>query len=1117
MNSIPDKKIERHRFALKILHVMRFYLLFLILSVTQVFGSATYSQSATLTLQMNNTTIENVLNRIEEQTEFRFLYNKKIVDVEHKVNVSATNGSITDVLDNLFKDAGISYAISDRQIVLNKKEAFMSVQQSNRITGVVTDTNGDPIIGANVIEKGTTNGIISDLDGKFSINVNAGAVLQISYIGYMSREITVKDQSFLSIKLSEDTQALSEVIVVGYGVQRKVTTTGAVTKLEGDELNKMTVVNVTKALQGLSPGITIVDRGGAPGSDDPEIYLRGVGTTGNAKPLVLVDGIEMSLSQIPSSEIDNISVLKDAASASIYGSRAAHGVILVTTKRGKEGKVKLSYDGSIGFQDRAVKAKQVSSREYMTMVNEALVNAGGVNKFSEEDMLMTEKGSDLYGHAYVDYPNKVFSSNYITQHTLNLTGGSEVGRYLVSFDYLDQPGLTENTEYKRYGYRVNTDLNIGKMLKVSSDVTYRHIDRLWPEGLGDAQYRAWSMSPTTPVKYENGDYALDSQNLNPVSYTDLNVVGEDRYNNDVVYGQVKADFEPVKDLVFTGMASLNGSWDRRKVHYKNHKYYNEVGELITQRNNPNGVKDERNNSYQMTLRFLANYKKRFAERHDLALLYGMEQISYRNYYSMARRNDLISDELPDVTLGSAGNQFAEGYPERWGINSFFGRVNYGFMDKYLFEANIRTDGSSRFAKGNKWGVFPSFSAAWRLSEEGFIKNLGFIDNLKLRASWGQTGNERIDAFMYMPQYTTEKVSNSEKVIMDGNLVTSVFQKQMANPNVTWETVEQTNIGLDFGFLDNSIYGELDWYTKDTKDILLALGIPKFIGLDAPEQNAGIVRNSGIETMVGYRKTFGDVTFNTSVNFAYNKNRWIDRGGDDDNIDGWKIQRVGSSLNAFYIYEADGLIANEKELEEYKAKYKSDPRGMSDLHAGDVKLVDANKDGTIDPDDRQVFTSNIPKFTYGWNIGAEYKGFDLTLLFQGSSGANRFMYGEWIEGPSYETYTGIHFRDRWTEENQNGNAKMPRLEAANNRNASTYNSFFLQKVNYLRLKNAQLGYTFANNLTDKLRVSKLRLYVSGSNLFTISSMDQGLDPEADSGRMTAFPPLRIINFGVNIVF
>lgn len=1111
MNFCSDNKTVRPDMAVKILRIMRFYLLFLVLSVASAFASTSYSQSTSLTLQLNNTPIEDVLNRIEEQTEFRFLYNKKIVNVERKVNVAVEGKSISEVLDNLFKNAGISYTISDRQIVLNKKESLTSAQQSNRVTGVVTDEYGDPIIGANVIEKGTTNGIITDLDGKFTINVNPGAVLQFSYIGYMTREITVKDQSVLSIKLSEDTQALNEVVVVGYGVQRKVTTTGAVTKLEGDDLNKMTVVNVTKALQGMSPGITIVDRGGAPGSDDPEIYLRGVGTTGNANPLVLVDGIEMSLSQIPSSEIDNISVLKDAASASIYGSRAAHGVILVTTKRGKEGKVRLSYDGSIGFQDRAVKAEQVSAREYMTMVNESLINAGGVSKYTEDDILATERGSDPFNHSFTNWPDQVYKSNYITQHTLNLNGGSEVGRYLVSFDYLDQPGLTENTEYKRYSYRVNTDLNIGKMLKVSSDMTFRHIDRLWPEGLGDAQYNAWSMQPTTPNKYENGDYVLDKQNRSALSYTDLNVVGEDRYNMDAVYGQVKADFEPIKDLIFTGMVSLNGNWDRRKIHYKNHKYYNEAGELITQRNNPNSVKDERNNSYQMTMRFLANYKKRFGDDHDLAFLYGMEQISFRKYYSMAQRKDLISDALPDVSLGSAGSQFAEGRPTKWGINSYFGRINYGFRDKYLFEANIRADGSSRFAKGHKWGVFPSFSAAWRISEEGFMKNLGFVDNLKLRASWGQTGNERIDAFMFLPQY------NTANVVMNGSLVSAVYQKKMANPDVTWETVEQTNVGLDFAFLNNSLYGEIDWYTKDTKDILLALGIPKFIGLDAPEQNAGVVRNSGIETMLGFRKTFGEVTFNTSVNLAYNKNEWIDRGGDDKNISGYTIQHLGSALNSFFIYEADGLIANEKELEEYRAKYKSDPRGMSDLHAGDVKLVDSNGDGTIDPDDRQIFTSNIPKFTYGLNIGGEYKGFDVSLLFQGSSGANRMMYGEWIEGPSYEAFTGVHFRDRWTEENQDGNAKMPRLEAANNRNASTYNSFFLKKVNYLRLKNVQVGYTFPSSIVDKLHLTKLRLYVSGSNLFTFSSMDKGLDPEAKSDRINAFPPLRIMNFGVNVIF
>ena len=1070
--------------------------------------------SQKITLQGDNLSVKDYLNTIEKQTDYLFIYDAG-VNVNKRISVNMVGKSIKEVLDNLSTQLGLNYSQKGSYIVLSsykaKETSAPVIAQKKTITGVVTDDLGEPIIGANVIEKGTTNGIITDIDGKFTLEVAPGAVVQVSYIGYNTQEVKVGNQSTLAIQLVEDTQALSEVVVVGYGVQRKVTTTGAVTKLEGDEINKMTVVNATKALQGLSPGITVVDRGGAPGSDDPEIYLRGVGTTGNAKPLVLVDGIEMSLSQIPSSEIENISVLKDAASASIYGSRAAHGVILVTTKRGKEGKVKLSYDGTIGFQDRAVRAEQVSAREYMTMVNEALVNSGGSIKYSEDDILATERGDDPYNHSYLNWANEVYKPTYITQHTLNLTGGSEVGRYLVSFDYLDQPGLVKNTEYQRYSYRVNTDLNIGKMLKVSSDVTYRHVDRLWPESLGSVQYDVWSMQPTSPVRYENGDYRLDKQNRNAISLMDLDVVGEDRYNMDVVYGQVKADFEPIKDLVFTGMASLNGSWDRRKIHYKNYKYYNETGELVTQRNNPNSVKDSRNNSYQMTLRFLANYKKRFGDDHDLALLYGMEQISYRNYYSMAQRKDLISDALPDVSLGSAGSQFAEGYPTKWGINSFFGRVNYGFKDKYLFEANIRTDGSSRFAKGHKWGVFPSFSAAWRISEEGFMKNLGFVDNLKLRASWGQTGNERIDAFMYLPQY------NTSNVVMNGSLVSAVYQKKMANPDVTWETVEQTNIGLDFGFLNNTIYGELDWYSKDTKDILLALGIPHFIGLDAPEQNAGVVRNSGVEAMVGFRKTFGEFTFNTSFNLAYNKNEWIDRGGDDKNISGYNIQTIGSPLNAFYIYQADGLIANEQELEEYRAKYKSDPRGMSDLHAGDVKLVDTNNDGTIDPDDRQIFASNIPKFTYGWNISGEYKGFDLSLLFQGSSGANRMMYGEWIEGPSYEAFTGVHFRDRWTEENQNGNAEMPRLEAANNRNASTYNSFFLKKTNYLRLKNAQLGYTFSKDIRDKLRITKLRLYVSGSNLLTFSSLYQGLDPEGKSDRINDFPPLKIVNFGVNIIF
>lgn len=1065
-----------------------------------------------ITKQFNNVTLKEVLTEVENELHYSVIYKKGEVNEQKVINKNFENATLEEVLSTVLGE-GMDFKVEGKMIIISRakgvtpSDVISQQQAKKKITGVVKDDMGTPVIGANVLIKGTSNGTITDMDGKYTIQVDDNAVLQISYIGYSTREISVAGKNVIDVVLSEDSEKLNEVVVVGYGVQRKVTTSGAVTKLEGEDINKMTVVNATKALQGLSSGITVMDRGGAPGSDDPEIYLRGVGTTGDASPLILVDGIEMSLSQIPTSDIENISVLKDAASASIYGSRAAHGVILVTTKRGKEGRMTVSYNGTIGFQDRAVKAEQVSARDYMTMVNESLYNAGGTAKYSEEDMLAAENGT----YPYRNWLNEVYQPTYITQHTLNLSGGSEAGRYMLSFDYLDQPGITDNTKYKRYNYRVNTDFNIGKMIKVSSDITYRHIDRLWPEGLSSAQSTAWSMQPTSPMYNSNGEYALDIQNNNAVSYLDLDVVGEDQYTKDELYGQIKIDFEPIKDLVFTGMASLNGGWDRRKIHYKNYKYYNEEGELITQRNNPNSVTDERNNSYQMTLRFLANYKKKFNEIHDLSILYGMEQISYRNYYSFAQRKDLISDELPDVSLGSASSQFASGYPTMWGINSFFGRINYGFKDKYLFEANIRTDGSSRFAKGHKWGVFPSFSAAWRLSEEDFIKKFNFFDNLKLRASWGQTGNERISEFMYLPQYETENV------VMNGALTTAVLQSQMANPDITWETVEQTNVGLDFSFLNNSIYGELDWYSKDTKDILLALGIPHFIGLDAPEQNAGVVRNSGFEAMLGFRKKLGEVDFSTSVNFSYNKNQWIDRGGDDANIDGWVIQTVGAPLNAFYIYEADGLIANEQELEEYKAAYASDPRGMSSLHAGDVKLVDTNGDGTIDPNDRQIYNSNIPKFIYGINLSAEWKGFDISLLFQGTSGSNRFLYGEFIEGPSYEVFTGTHFLDRWTEDNQDPNASMPRLEAANNRNSSTYNSFFLQNSSYLRLKNAQLGYTFGKNITDKLRISKLRLYLSGSNLLTFSSLYQGLDPEGSDGRISEFPPLKIVNFGVNVVF
>ena len=1112
----------------KVFNYFALWLIFLFSGSTQLYANENM-QTAIVHIESQALTLGELISEIEAQTDYLFIYSKNDIDTRQKVGIKTGDNQVGEVLQTALSNTDMTYIFANNYISLRKKAETNPIKtnnqnmssaptpaQSKTVTGTVIDEYGEPVIGANVIEKGTTNGVITNLDGSFSLQVSNNATLQISFIGYLPQEIIVGNQTTFNITLREDVKTIEEVVVVGYGVQRKVTATGAVGKIEGGELAKMSTVNASKALQGLSAGITVIDRGGAPGDDDPKIYMRGVGTTGTTEPLILIDGIEGSLSQIPSQEIESISVLKDAASASIYGSRAAHGVILVTTKRGKTGKAQISYNGYIGFQDLAVRPKQVGAREYLDMVNEASLNRGGTPLYSDEIIEKIVSGTDP-NYPYMNYIDEVYKKEYLTEHTLSITGGNETARYMTMFNFLDQPGIIDNTDYKRYTYRTNLDLNINKYLRISSDLSYRHSDRVVPTDIKTAQYRAFSMQSTIPVRWANGNYALDDQQKNPVASTDYDVVGKKEYQRDNFIGQVKVDLEPIKDLIFTGSVGLNAIWTREKEHKRNYKFYDANNNYVTQWNAQNSVGDERHNRYQLSLRFLANYTKTFADVHNLHVLYGMEQESYRNYKSVAKRANLISDALPDVSLGSASNQYAEGEPEAWGINSFFGRINYGYKDKYLLEANIRTDGSSRFAKGNKWGVFPSVSAAWRISEEDFMESVDFIDNLKLRASWGQTGNERIPVndigrFLYLSQYTPEDV------VMNGNLVTGVYQKKMANPALTWETVESTDIGLDFAFLNNHIFGELDFYIKDTKDILLSLAIPKFIGLDPPHQNVGVVRNKGFEAMLGYRKTDGKFKYTVTGNLAYNKNEWRDRLGDDNYIhDDNYIERTGYELKAFYVYKADGLIANQQELDEYKAKHSEDPRGIDVLKPGDVKLVDVNGDGKITPDDRQVYSSDIPKLTYGITINAEYKGFDLSLLLQGSGGANRFFYGEFYEGPSYEAFTGTHFRKRWTEQNQDGNAEVPRLEAANNRNMSSRNSFFLKDISYIRLKNAQLGYTLPKSITSKLMVDRLRFYISGSNLLTFSGLHQGLDPESNSGRPEDFPPTKIFNFGVNVTF
>ncbi|MBI9061017.1 MAG: TonB-dependent receptor [Marinilabiliaceae bacterium] len=1104
---------------------MKLTVLMLVIGFLQL-SAKTYSQTENFSLQMKNVSIQEFFKVIESQSDVKFFYQDEQLLDANQVSVDVSGKSLDEVLTDVLKDTHLSYRVLENHVIIfeskAKSEAITSIaaqQQELQITGRVIDKNGESLPGVNVYEKETTNGVITGIDGKFTLTVsNPDAVIVFSFVGFVPQEVNVASRTQLDITLVEEMTGLEEVVVVGYGSQKKVNLTGSVAKVEGGAIAKISSPNTSKALQGLANGITVIDRGGAPGADDPQIFIRGVGTTGNSNPLILVDGVEMSLSDVPSADIENVSVLKDAASAAIYGSRAAHGVILVTTKRGKEGKMRVSYDGYVGIQDRAVKPEAVSAREYMEMVNEASVNKGNSAIFTENDITMTESGADPYRYPYVVYPDEIYNANYITEHTVKVSGGSKEGKYLLSLNYLDQPGLTDNTSFERYNLRLNTDFKIGERLGIGADIQYKHMDREWPAGLGSAQATAWSMVPTTPIRHENGNYALDDQNNNPVAYLDPSVSGTQEYMKDEVYAKLSATYEILDGLNLNGVAAVNGDWTMDKTHNRTHKFYGADDNYINAWNPQSSVWDRRISSYQITLRALATYTKIFNDTHALNVLAGAEQISHRSHYLTGSRSNLISDDMPFISLGDSEFQYAYSdiqrngyYPVQYGLNSFFGRVNYGYKERYLFEANVRKDGSSRFAEGNKWGVFPSVSAAWRISEEGFMANVDFISNLKVRASWGQMGNERIGEFKYASQYSVEDN------VMDGNLVTGVTQYDMANSNISWETVELTNVGLDFTLYGGKIFGEMEYYRKDTRDILLTLGIPAYIGLGAPEQNAGVVRNSGFETLLGYRKSHGDFKFTTTFNFSHNKNEWVDRASDDEYIDGWKMQKEGSALDAYYIFRTDGLIANEEALAEYKSKFTEDPRGIDGLKPGDIKFVDVNGDGKIDKDDREIYHSNIPRFTFGLNFNAEYKGFDLSLFFQGATGANTYVYGEWYEGPSYGAFTGVHFRDRWTPENQDANASIPRLEAASGRNFTKYNDFFLAKNNYVRLKNAQVGYNLPESLLKKVDIEKARIYVSGTNLFTLSSLDQGLDPESFDGRVRAYPTTKIISLGLNVTF
>lgn len=1000
--------------------------------------------------------------------------------------------------------------------------SFATTQQAGICKGLVKDATGESVIGASVVVKGTTNGTITDFDGNFSLDgIKKGDVIVISYVGYQTQEIKWNG-SPLNVILKEDSKTLSEVVVVGYGTQKKANLSGSVAMVDSKELENRPIQNVSSGLQGLMPGVAITGTNGAPGQDAGKIRVRGIGTLNEAGPYILVDGIETgTLSAVDPNDIESISVLKDAASAAIYGSKAANGVVLITTKRGKTGQTKISYSGYLSFQNATNMIERMGSYEYASLLNQALEAEGMSKRFNDTELQKFKDGNDpLYPDT--DWYDLAYKTGVQHRHNVNINGGSENVKYMASLGYLNQTGILPNAGREQFNARTNLDMKINKRLSARMNLSfikndYSDASSAYYGGSSDQIIRQLNLiAPWIVARYDDGTWGTISDG-SPIAWLDSGMkVNRDNYN---FSGMAAVDYE-----IFDGLKlTLQGAYVNNLQNYNYFQKYIKYNE--NKESDPSQL-DERFYKWDRTnYDALLNYNKNFG-KHNIKGLLGWHTEKYNYKYQKAVRKKFPNNELTDMNAGDASTQSNEGYTAELAMISWFARINYDFAGKYLLEANIRADASSRFAEGHRWGYFPSFSGAWRISEEAFMESAkdSWLSGLKIRASWGQLGNQ--DALSgsnndYYPALNTYNLDS--QYAFGGSLNSGYYQRKYRLETISWEKASTWGVGVDFT-LFNKLNGSLDYYNRKTTGIIMDVTVPKEFALDAYKDNVGSMRNSGIEINLSYNTKIGQVDFGIAGNFSYNKNEILDLGGGDPNkyldaTDGYSQRnKVGEAMNSYYIYRADGFFNSQEEADAYTAKY-GNPFGKT-FKAGDLRYVDTNKDGKLTADDREYCGSSDPKIIYGFNINAGWKGIDLSLMFNGAAGVKRLFDGYEVYGnfSGDAAHPATIWRDAWTPDNHD--ASMPRIFYDTNSASSSrsvQSDFWLQDTSYLRLKNLQLGYTLPKGWLNSVGVENIRIYYSVENLLTFDKMKINIDPESTSQRLSSYPLLRTHAFGVNVTF
>ena len=1079
---------------------------------------------ANLELSLNRTTVGMVIQSISQQTGYEFSYDESILSKEiSKVSVRVKNEHIESVLKKVFKNTDISYRIVDNRIFLQdnakaKSVSFASVQQTKRtIRGTVVDNTGLPVIGANVIVKGSAGvGTVTNVDGDFTLEgIEDGATLMISYIGYVDQEVAVaKGKNDYKITIHEDTQNLDEVVVVGYGTQTKVNLTGAVSTIGKDELINRPVTNVSSALQGLTPGVTITSGTGQPGSDGSTIRVRGVGTLNNANPYILVDGIETgTFDSIDPNDIESISVLKDAASAAIYGSKAANGVILVTTKRGKAGKASVSYNGNVSFSNVSTLIDRLSSYDYARLYNQLLTQDGASPRFTDEDLRLFQDGTDPYGHPNTVWTDYIYRTGFMHKHNLNVSGGSEDVKYMASAGFLGQEGTLQNSDRQQFNLRTNLDIKLSDKFTMRTNMAFIHNDYSEPNasyGGGSTQLIRQSdrIAPWIPYKKEDGSYGSISDG-NPAAWVDIN---SRKYHLQQNFSGVLAfDYHIIDGLTFT----LQGAYVtdiKETKDYRKECWYDDVNY-----HGPDQLTETISRWSRYTLDALLNYDKTFNQNHHFKAMagYKVEKYDYRKLEAF--RKSFPNSEVTDLNGGDSSTQTNSGYSRELALLSYFGRLNYDYKGKYLLEANFRADASSRFAKGYRWGYFPSFSAGWRISEEDFMENTrGWLQSLKFRGSWGLLGNQdavKDEYYPYLPTLYIGKNFPFGGTVHQG--ITVVSHKVTT---ISWENSTNWGIGFDANFL-NEFMLSVEYYNRKTSDIIMDIPVSDTFGISGTYQdNKGSLRNSGVEASFAWNHSFNkDWRMGVNANFSYNKNELLDLAGVNEIIDGYTINRIGEPYQSFYVYEVDGLFQSDEEAAAYEKQY-GNPWSLP-FKGGDFRIKDADGDGKLTDKDRVVKGTQQPKTTFGLTLSAGWKNFDLSVFMQGVTGTNRYfsrdVVGSFIGDTSHPS---TNWLDAWTPENTN--AEWPRLFLEENSISSPQrvnSSFWCMNTNYLRIKNVNFGYTLPKTWTSKLGIANAKIYYTGENLFTFDSLPFNADPESPSGNLDVYPISRSHSFGINVTF